>query len=197
MSFAFPARPETRAQAPSISDLTSMQGSGRESSFRSPFSEDQPQVERSSNLITSEGTHGLSGPSLAPRAEFDVTHPLPFGQASTEQLQLPRRGESALTGEPIGPRIWTGRGFLPRFVGERIMPGEGPCYFYDDSSHCRTVIDGELVNPHWGVTKAGRPRKRLAVACLTCREKKIKCDPDYPKCVQCVKFGRHCKFKNA
>jgi hypothetical protein len=71
------------------------------------------------------------------------------------------------------------------------------CYFYDDGTHCKIVIDGEIVNAHWGVTKAGKPRKRLAIACITCREKKIKCDPDYPRCVQCEKFGRICKFKNA
>jgi hypothetical protein len=77
------------------------------------------------------------------------------------------------------------------------VPGEGICYFYDDGSHCKTEIDGEVVNPHWGVTKAGKPRKRLAIACLTCREKKIKCDPDFPRCLQCEKFGRQCQFKNA
>ncbi|KAI9820501.1 MAG: hypothetical protein M1826_000900, partial [Phylliscum demangeonii] len=94
----------------------------------------------------------------------------------------------------VASAAWTG---LPRFVGERVVTGEGVCYFYDDGSYCRKVIDGEAVNAHWGVTKAGRPRKRLAVACLTCREKKIKCEPDFPKCVQCEKFGRVCKFKNA
>ncbi|PHH79013.1 hypothetical protein CDD80_5866 [Ophiocordyceps camponoti-rufipedis] len=97
----------------------------------------------------------------------------------------------------LGPKIWTGTHFLPRFVRRAEVPGEGMCYFYDDGSHCKTVIDGETVNAHWGVTKAGKPRKRLAIACVTCREKKIKCDPDYPRCVQCEKFGRVCKFKNA
>ncbi|KAM5342634.1 hypothetical protein ACJ41O_013600 [Fusarium nematophilum] len=97
----------------------------------------------------------------------------------------------------LGPKIWTGTHFLPRFVRAAEVPGEGMCYFYDDGSHCKTVIDGEAVNAHWGVTKAGKPRKRLAIACVTCREKKIKCDPDYPRCVQCEKFGRICKFKNA
>ncbi|KAK4228791.1 hypothetical protein QBC38DRAFT_141205 [Podospora fimiseda] len=97
----------------------------------------------------------------------------------------------------LGPKIWTGTHFLPRFVKAAEVPGEGMCYFYDDGSHCKTVIDGEHVNAHWGVTKAGKPRKRLAIACVTCREKKIKCDPDYPRCVQCEKFGRVCKFKNA
>ncbi|KAH7323959.1 fungal-specific transcription factor domain-containing protein [Rhexocercosporidium sp. MPI-PUGE-AT-0058] len=110
---------------------------------------------------------------------------------------------STVTGDPIttkdglGPKIWTGTQFLPRFVRSAEVPGEGMCYFYDDGTHCKTVIDGEIVNAHWGVTKAGKPRKRLAIACITCREKKIKCDPDYPRCVQCEKFGRICKFKNA
>lgn len=105
--------------------------------------------------------------------------------------------EGAPTKDGLGPKIWTGTHFLPRFVRASEVPGEGLCYFYDDGSHCKTVIDGEAVNAHWGVTKAGKPRKRLAIACITCREKKIKCDPDYPRCVQCEKFGRICKFKNA
>ncbi|RDA94460.1 hypothetical protein CP533_2239 [Ophiocordyceps camponoti-saundersi (nom. inval.)] len=105
--------------------------------------------------------------------------------------------EPTATKDGLGPKIWTGTHFLPRFVRRAEVPGEGMCYFYDDGSHCKTVIDGETVNAHWGVTKAGKPRKRLAIACVTCREKKIKCDPDYPRCVQCEKFGRVCKFKNA
>lgn len=109
----------------------------------------------------------------------------------------PAMSESASTKDTLGPKIWTGTHFLPRFVRQAEVPGEGVCYFYDDGTHCKTVIDGEPVNAHWGVTKAGKPRKRLAIACITCREKKIKCDPDYPRCVQCEKFGRICKFKNA
>ncbi|KAI9869823.1 MAG: hypothetical protein M1830_005057 [Pleopsidium flavum] len=87
--------------------------------------------------------------------------------------------------------------YIPRAVREETIPGEGPCYVYEDGSHCRKVIDGETVNASWGVTKAGKPRKRLAIACMTCREKKIKCDPNWPKCLQCDKFGRECKFQNA
>ncbi|KAA8573739.1 hypothetical protein MFRU_001g03270 [Monilinia fructicola] len=106
-------------------------------------------------------------------------------------------GEPVTVKDGLGPKIWTGTQFLPRFVKQADVAGEGLCYFYDDGTHCKTVIDGEVVNALWGVTKAGKPRKRLAIACITCREKKIKCDPDYPRCVQCDKFGRVCKFKNA
>ncbi|KAK5662993.1 hypothetical protein OQA88_6407 [Cercophora sp. LCS_1] len=120
-------------------------------------------------------------------------------QPSTHSL--PKTPDSVAEAIPVkdglGPKIWTGTHFLPRFVTAKEVPGEGMCYFYDDGSHCKTVIDGEAVNAHWGVTKAGKPRKRLAIACVTCREKKIKCDPDYPRCVQCEKFGRVCTFKNA
>ncbi|KAL0467111.1 hypothetical protein QR685DRAFT_574564 [Neurospora intermedia] len=96
----------------------------------------------------------------------------------------------------LGPKIWTGTHFLPRFVREEKVDGE-TYFIYDDGTRCKDVIDGEKVNAHWGVTKAGKPRKRLAIACITCREKKIKCDPDYPRCAQCEKFGRTCRFKNA
>jgi hypothetical protein len=39
-----------------------------------------------------------------------------------------------------------------------------------------------------------RPRKRLAQACLDCREKKIKCEPGQSNtCVQCEKAKRPCR----
>ncbi|KAI4163686.1 MAG: hypothetical protein LQ342_002720 [Letrouitia transgressa] len=86
---------------------------------------------------------------------------------------------------------------VPRVVGSQDVPGEGSCWVYEDGSICRKVIDGEPVNAQWGVTKAGKPRKRLAIACTTCREKKIKCDPGEGKCLQCDKFGRECRFTTA
>ncbi|EFX01320.1 c6 zinc finger domain containing protein [Grosmannia clavigera kw1407] len=119
------------------------------------------------------------------------------GRSSSVSRNAPSTPDGVSVKDGLGPKIWTGTHFLPRFVRAAEVPGEGMCYFYDDGSHCKTVIDGEAVTAHWGVTKAGKPRKRLAIACVTCREKKIKCDPDYPRCVQCEKLGRVCKFKNA
>lgn len=85
----------------------------------------------------------------------------------------------------------------PRVVREDVLPGEGPVWVYEDGSMCPKVIDGEVVNAEWGITKAGKPRKRLAIACTTCREKKIKCHPALPKCSQCSKFGRECHYATA
>ncbi|KAK4127773.1 hypothetical protein N657DRAFT_564771 [Parathielavia appendiculata] len=140
----------------------------------------------------------LQGGRDGSRAEFrDPLAPHTPGQNPPSTPTSSVGSEAPPTKDGLGPKIWTGTHFLPRFVRAAEVPGEGMCYFYDDGSHCKTVIDGEAVNAHWGVTKAGKPRKRLAIACITCREKKIKCDPDYPRCVQCEKFGRVCKFKNA
>jgi hypothetical protein len=140
-------------------------------------------------------TAAAAGAGAGTGSAVGSSSPLPVGLLPAGIMLPP--GVGMPTKDQLGPKIWTGTHFLPRFVTQAELPGEGPCYFYDDGSHCRTVIDGEAVNAHWGVTKAGKPRKRLAIACVTCREKKIKCDPDYPRCLQCGKFGRVCRFKNA
>lgn len=155
------------------------------SSYR-PHPEQRPQQAPSNGSEQDQRAAYLGHDGLAP-----VTPTYPPTPGSTVA------GDTTVIKDGLGPKIWTGTQFLPRFVRQAEVPGEGLCYFYDDGTHCRTVIDGEAVNAHWGVTKAGKPRKRLAIACITCREKKIKCDPDYPRCVQCEKFGRICKFKNA
>ncbi|KAK5012860.1 hypothetical protein LTR39_003942, partial [Cryomyces antarcticus] len=80
-----------------------------------------------------------------------------------------------------------------RCVGEREFPGEGICYVYEDGSHCRKVIDGEVVNPNWRTTKAGKARKRQPLACMACRRKKIKCEPGDPSCVSCEKSNQVCR----
>ncbi|KAI2623441.1 hypothetical protein GGS21DRAFT_342121 [Xylaria nigripes] len=157
----------------------------------------------STSTLRPTGEHRESLPSMQ-RFGYETSQSSKAdGQSQSGRLSCsptsssPESQEGVPVKDGLGPKIWTGTHFLPRFIRRAEVPGEGLCYFYDDGTHCKTVIDGEPVNAHWGVTKAGKPRKRLAIACLTCREKKIKCDPDYPRCVQCEKFGRVCKFKNA
>lgn len=72
---------------------------------------------------------------------------------------------------------------------ENIHYGVGRLSMTREGTHAGT---GSSI---WGMTKAGKPRKRLSQACVTCREKKIKCDPgDGPKCSQCLRFNRECRF---
>lgn len=117
-------------------------------------------------------------------ASSDVVGP-PAGQTHQDDMVKPmRRRAEGLSRAPVK---------ASRCVGQREVPGEGLCYIYEDGTICRAIIDGEPVNPSWGITKAGKPRKRLAQACLTCREKKIKCEPGYPTCQQCAKSQRVCR----
>ena len=44
------------------------------------------------------------------------------------------------------------------------------------------------------LTQEVEKSRRPAIACTACREKKIKCDPAEPKCVQCAKYGRVCRW---
>lgn len=182
----------------------------RQVSFPTPQSPGFPPLEQTQS---SEYTQQSREVSQSPRPTLRPQFPgKPLGSAELERRQsvsstsnpplTPRSNKSPKASDSPridipGPKIWTGTHFLPRFIKAAQMPGEGLCYFYDDGTHCRNIIDGEAVNAHWGVTKAGKPRKRLAIACMTCREKKIKCDPDFPRCLQCDKFGRDCRFKNA
>ena len=110
--------------------------------------------------------------------DYNAASPAPFPAQNSQEFSRPSK--------PV-----------KKPIREDHVPGEGMCYIYDDGSHVRKVIDGESVNAQWGVTKAGKPRKRLAVACLTCREKKIKCEPGDDKCTQCEKSGRECSYHQA
>ncbi|KAJ4419679.1 hypothetical protein N0V85_000926 [Neurospora sp. IMI 360204] len=155
-------------------------GNREYASYRSSPTE-RPHSQLSNGIPSREEGLGL-------RSEHPATQPPTPVSTGASEVIVGKDG--------LGPKIWTGTHFLPRFVKEEKIDGE-TYFIYDDGTRCKDVIDGEKVNAHWGVTKAGKPRKRLAIACITCREKKIKCDPDYPRCAQCEKFGRTCKFKNA
>lgn len=80
-----------------------------------------------------------------------------------------------------------------KYMGVRDIPGEGTYHIYEGGFRIPTQVDGESVNPAWGLTKANKPRKRLAMACLDCREKKIKCEPGPNSCLQCEKAKRPCR----
>ncbi|EWC47405.1 hypothetical protein DRE_00373 [Drechslerella stenobrocha 248] len=50
-------------------------------------------------------------------------------------------------------------------------------------------VDGVEVNPEWGLTKAGKARQRLPIACTNCRGKKVRClvSKDGGPCHNCLK----------
>ncbi|EED20053.1 C6 transcription factor, putative [Talaromyces stipitatus ATCC 10500] len=56
---------------------------------------------------------------------------------------------------------------------------------------------GESEKPAWSEmkTKAGKERKRLPLACIACRRKKIRCSGEKPACKHCQKSRIPCVYK--
>lgn len=162
---------------------------------RPPLSqaEDLPPISHaihSSGETPSPPCHSTGTSPLVPsRPGYPVHHGTITSSGRTSPPETPAGAAGEIQNQPHPVR--------PHVVDEKHIEGEGLCYIYADGSYCPKIIDGVPVNANWGVTKAGKPRKRLAQACLTCREKKIKCHPNLPKCDQCQKSGRHCRFENA
>jgi len=83
---------------------------------------------------------------------------------------------------------------LENYLGVQQVPEQGVFHTYRDGSRIPAEVDGEVVHPVWGLTKAGKARKRLALACSNCRERKTRCEPAQKGCLQCEKRGRSCRW---
>ncbi|KAF2463589.1 uncharacterized protein BDR25DRAFT_307642 [Lindgomyces ingoldianus] len=57
--------------------------------------------------------------------------------------------------------------------------------------------DGNTEPPPWSEmkTKAGKERKRLPLACIACRRKKIRCSGEKPACKHCLRSRIPCVYK--
>jgi len=126
---------------------------------------------------TSFHPNGVHSPYTSGAEDTSYRHAGPPYDRST-----PNAGMSAASLESQG-----------KYLGVKDLPGEGQFHLYEGGHRIPTHVDGEQVNPAWGLTKANKPRKRLALACLDCREKKIKCEPGVTSCLQCEKAKRPCR----
>jgi len=82
----------------------------------------------------------------------------PFAQSDAEPFDARRDSARPLALSSLTTNL--------ECVGHRAVPGKGPCLIYNDGTVCPTVINSDEVSLEWGYTKAGKPRKRLAQACL-------------------------------
>jgi hypothetical protein len=118
--------------------------------------------------------------------------PSPYTSLTSEQAAH-RNSNASYDRSGNPPFTPTGPEASKKYLGIKDFPGEGTFHVYDGGYRIPTSVDGETVNPQWGLTKANKPRKRLALACLDCREKKIKCEPGASSCLQCEKAKRPCR----
>jgi hypothetical protein len=135
----------------------------------------------------------MEGSAQAPTAPYmnNGIHS-PYASLGIEDLQYTHAstGFDRPAGSPYAPSSTDSQ---QQYLGTKDVPGEGTFHVYEGGFRIPTHVDGEQVNPAWGLTKANKPRKRLALACLDCREKKIKCEPGGTSCLQCEKAKRPCR----
>ncbi|KAL6708348.1 hypothetical protein ACN47E_003272 [Coniothyrium glycines] len=81
----------------------------------------------------------------------------------------------------------------PSGLAARLGANDGT----DQSTTSRKSKDDTLEPPLWSEmkTKAGKERKRLPLACIACRRKKIRCSGEKPACRHCVRSRIPCVYK--
>lgn len=90
--------------------------------------------------------------------------------------------------------------------GQGSYPGEGygenAMANNNNGSSSAQAQDGEMGDdsqaaPAWSElkTKAGKERKRLPLACIACRRKKIRCSGEKPACKHCLRSRIPCVYK--
>lgn len=64
----------------------------------------------------------------------------------------------------------------------------------EDKGNDKTM---SIAQPAWTrlKTKAGKDRKRLPLACASCRQRKIRCSGEQPACSTCIDSGRTCTYR--
>lgn len=92
---------------------------------------------------------------------------------------------------PTSSREYGNRGSdesIPHFQSNGVISGNG-----EDS---RTK-DSKGKAPPWSElkTKAGKERKRLPLACIACRRKKIRCSGEKPACKHCLRSRIPCVYR--
>lgn len=103
-----------------------------------------------------------------------------LSQATSEDGSPDSNGNGLLLEDPAADEF----GLIPSGPGDASGAGK----FKDEK--------GDLM-PAWSElkTKAGKERKRLPLACIACRRKKIRCSGEKPACKHCLRSRIPCVYK--
>ncbi|KAL5584074.1 hypothetical protein FOVSG1_015425 [Fusarium oxysporum f. sp. vasinfectum] len=150
--------------------------------------------DQSSLVFLADHTHMFQFPTVFPQhqAMSGLAHSgLPFGTLPTGNRSQSMEGSKA-------PPDWTSPasnaledsttdefGLASRNRADGTDPGGKP------------KEDKADATPAWSglKTKAGKERKRLPLACITCRRKKIRCSGEKPACEHCLRSYTPCVYK--
>lgn len=128
--------------------------------------------------------HRQSGASAAGRPSFSSNGPFAAQDGSIEGSDVASPESSRGRGASLGDGYGDDYG-----VNRTDRDGR------DSMSKTREERDGPT--PPWTEqkTKAGKERKRLPLACIACRRKKIRCSGEKPACKHCLKSRIPCVYK--
>ncbi|PSN68101.1 zinc finger transcription factor 1, partial [Corynespora cassiicola Philippines] len=126
------------------------------------------------------------------------------GSAHAHRLSIDSPGNLGQDGNNTSPESAPAMGMLA--IGESLNDGSG-LHIKLDESLSGDGADGSTTSkkdkdasgdpPPWAEmkTKAGKERKRLPLACIACRRKKIRCSGEKPACKHCLRSRIPCVYK--
>ena len=138
------------------------------------------------------GSDRLAGESLSIKVPENSVD----GSTSFDQI-----GSGSLDGsEGISPESSRWPGSARMDFGQESSPSDNPRHASSGIEDHRASVpkdDNEDHAPAWSdlKTKAGKERKRLPLACIACRRKKIRCSGEKPGCKHCLRSRIPCVYK--
>ncbi|KAI9838016.1 MAG: hypothetical protein M1819_006170 [Sarea resinae] len=108
-------------------------------------------------------------------------------------------GDESGTASPESARGQGWQSSLDGYGGDDIQGSDGIGHFMEGGSEMESKgrDDKGDAPPPWSdlKTKAGKERKRLPLACIACRRKKIRCSGEKPACKHCLRSRIPCVYK--
>ncbi|KAF2676273.1 zinc finger transcription factor 1 [Lentithecium fluviatile CBS 122367] len=135
--------------------------------------------------------------SIGGRSDENVS----ASSAHPHRLSIGSAGNMRQDGDHTSPESAAGLGLLA--MGDTLTDGStrsmklGDGMGGDNSDTNRKDKGDPLDPPAWSEmkTKAGKERKRLPLACIACRRKKIRCSGEKPACKHCLRSRIPCVYK--
>jgi len=149
-------------------------------------------------MENSSDPYNLSGPMHASDHRGSITSIQAMPRASFSSAVVGQAGNISVSGgsedaSPISNR--PGGGLEGGYTDDFGMNAGAPVDGTDLGA--RTREEKNDPNPPWSElkTKAGKERKRLPLACIACRRKKIRCSGEKPACKHCLRARIPCVYK--
>ncbi|TVY78241.1 putative transcriptional regulatory protein [Lachnellula suecica] len=148
------------------------------------------------SLSAHNADHRGSTTSLHQDHRASITSMSAIPRGSFSSVARGQRNSMSGASDEASPTSNRASGGLDGTYGDDFGLGNGGAIDGSDLGS-RTKEDKNDPNPPWSElkTKAGKERKRLPLACIACRRKKIRCSGEKPACKHCLRSRIPCVYK--